>query len=118
MGDRAIRLHEFIAEFKLWGDWEICYTDGTHLQKREYVKLGDIIIDGSEESAKRYPSLPFEFRPATGEQLKSCFKGFSNDETQINRAIEFIQDQLPECLVRVGLLRPDFSLMEGQNLSS
>ena len=114
MGDRAIGLHEFIAEFQLWGNWEICYTDGTHLRECDFVKLGDVIIDVSEELARYYPILPFEFRPATHEQLKNSFARFSKEESQINRAIEFIQDQLLESLVRSGLLRPNFRLMEGQ----
>ena len=40
MDDRAIRLHEFIAEYPFSGNWEICYTDGTHLKNGEYIKAG------------------------------------------------------------------------------
>ena len=114
MDDRAIRIHEFIAEYPFSGNWEICYTDGTHLKNGEYIKLGDIVVGASEENAKNYPILPFEFRPATVDQFKCSFSKFSEEKRQINSAIELILDQLSQSMVRTGLLRPNFCLMEGQ----
>ena len=66
MNSRSLTLDEFIAEYteyRFWGEWEVSYTDATHLQKGEYVKLGKITIDAAEEIARAYPILPFTFSP-------------------------------------------------------
>ena len=96
------------------GEWEVSYTDGTHLKKSEYVKLGEIIIDASERAAQDYPILPFVFRSVSGQCIKSCFAKFCKEKNQANRAKEFIQDELADSLVRTGLLRPTFCLLEDQ----
>ena len=70
MGSKALKLDEFIAEYRFCGEWEVSYTDGTHLPKDEYVKLGDITIDASEENAREYPILPFTFQLVTDQQIK------------------------------------------------
>jgi len=116
MDSRSVTLDEFIAECPFWGDWEISYTDGTHLPKNEYVKLGEISIDASQEIAQNYPILPFVFRPATEQQIESRFSALSKEKKQANRAQKFIQDELADSLVRTGLLRPTFCLMEEQSV--
>ena len=40
MNNRLLTLEEFMAEYQFWGEWEISYTDGTHLPESEYVRLG------------------------------------------------------------------------------
>ena len=134
MASRSLTLDEFIAVYPFWGEWEVSYTDGTHLPKNEYVKLGKITIDASEQTARDYPILPFDFRLATDRQFEcrffrlfDCFpkllrsqkqdskeNGIENKKTQANRAKRIIQDQLADSLVRTGLLRPEFCLMEDQ----
>ena len=57
MNSRPLRLEEFIVEYPLWGDWDVSYTDGTHLRPNEYVKLGVVTIDASEQKARDYPIL-------------------------------------------------------------
>ena len=112
MDSRSLKLDQFIAEYRFWDEWEVSYTDGTHLKDDEYVKLGDIIIEDSEEIAQRDLILPFTFRPVTDQQIECCFSKFTQEENQVNRAKEFILDQLGDSMVRTGLLRPVFCLME------
>ena len=116
MDSRSLKLDEFIAEYRFWGEWEISYTDGTHLGAKEYVKLGDIIIEASEEIAQRDPILPFTFRLVTDQQIECRFSELPQGKQQVNRAKEFILDQLADSMVRTGLLRPVFCLMEEQTI--
>ena len=71
MDSKPVKLDEFIGEYRFWGEWEVSYTDGTHLPEDEYVKLGEIIIDACERTAQDYPILPFVFRPVSGQCIKS-----------------------------------------------
>ena len=73
MARRSLKLDEFIAEYRFWGEWEISYTDETHMKKCEYVKLGEIRIDASEETAQNYPVLPFVFLPVTDKNSEDSF---------------------------------------------
>ena len=142
MDNRILRLDEFIAEHQFWGEWEISYTDGTHLPKHEYVKLGDCKISTSKDFGHEYPVLPFEFRPVTDDELRSKFteiiecrfskvlqKEVSKDDSNkkekattkksktneyVNSARKNIREQLAESLVRTGLLRSKFCLLDGQ----
>ena len=149
MNSRSLKLDEFIAEYRFRGEWKISYTDETHLKKCEYVKLGDITIDASEEIAQNYPILPFIFRHVKDQQIERCFseliksrlsdlskeqekaKQAKNKEQEkalkqkadaLNRqadtlkeqAKKLIYDQLTDSMVRTGLLRPEFWLMEEQ----
>ena len=127
MNNRSLRLDRFIAEFQFCGEWEVSYTDGTHLPQLEYVKLGDITIDTSEKIGRRYPILPFTFRPVDDQEIQTRFSEiikchFQNlikekkldAKEQADRAEKLIREQLAESLVRTGLLRPKFCLMEGQ----
>ena len=145
MDSRSVKLDEFIAEYQFWGEWEVLYTDGTHLPEDEYVKLGEIIIDASEETAQNYPILPFLFLPTTNQEVECRFselielllelskeqeKANQPNATQkekdrvnaLNRqadtlkeqAKKLIGDQLADSMVRTGLLRPEFWLMEEQ----
>ena len=116
MKSRALKLDEFIAKYRFWGGWEVSYTDKTHLTEGEYVKLGDIIIDASEEIAQDYPILPFTFRPVTECQIKSRFSDLPDGEKQADRAQEIIRNELADSMVRTGFLRPKFCLMEAQNV--
>ena len=114
MNSRSLKLDEFIAEYRFWDEWEISYTDGTHLKEDEYVKLGDITIEASEEIVQRDPILPFTFRPVTDQQIECRFSELPQGKQQMNRAKEIILDQLADSMVRTGLLRPMFCLMEEQ----
>lgn len=114
MNRKPVTLDEFIALYPLWGEWEVSYTDGTHLPKDKYVKLGDIIIDASEQTVQDYPIFPFTFRLVKGQEIESRFSKISNEKEQANRAKKFIHDELIDSLVRTGLLRPKFCLMEEQ----
>lgn len=118
MDSRSVTLDEFIAEYQFWGEWKVFYTDGTHLPKNEYVKLGDITIDASEEGTRAYPILPFNFRTVTGEQLDCRLSELPKEKEQTNRARAkgLIQNELVDSLVRTGLLRPEFCLMEEQTV--
>ena len=116
MDSCSLKLDEFIAEYRFWGEWEISYTDGTHLKENEYVKLGDITIGASEEIAQDYPILPFTFRPVTDQQIKCRFSELPQGEKQADRAKEFIRNQLADSMVRTGLRRPMFCLMEEQTI--
>lgn len=116
MVKRSLKLDEFIAEYPFWGEWEVSYTDGTHLKKCEYVRLGELAIDASEEIARDYPILPFSFRPATDQQIKCHLSCISNGEMQTNQATKEIREQLADSIIRTGLLRPKFCLMEEQNI--
>ena len=119
MDSRSLKLDVFIAEYPLWGsEWEVSYTDDTHLPEKEYVKLGDITIDEDEEIARRYPILPFSFSPVSDKKIKSRFSELSKDNgmKQAARASKIIRDQLADSMVRTGLLRPEFCLMEDQGV--
>ena len=116
MDSRALKLDEFIAEYRFWGEWEVSYTDGTHLEEGEYVKLGDIIIDASEEIAQDYPIVPFTFRLVTGCQIESRFSELPQGKEQADRAKKLILDELADSMVRTGLLHPNFCLMEDQTV--
>ena len=114
MDKRSVTLDEFIASYPFWGEWKVSYTDGTHLPKDEYVKLGDITIDASEQTAQDYPILPFNFQLVKGQEIESRFSEIPNGKKQANRAKKIIQDELTDSLVRTGLLRPTFCLMKEQ----
>ena len=145
MDSRSVKLDEFIAEYRFWGEWEVSYTDGTHLPEDEYVKLGKIIIDASEETAQNYPILPFLFLPTTDQEVECRFSELielllelSKEQEKANQpdankkqkdrvnalnrqadtlkeqAKKVIGDQLADSMVRTGLLRPEFWLMEEQ----
>lgn len=116
MNKRLLELDEFIAEYPLWGEWEISYTDGTHLKNDEYVKLGDITIDASEQTAQEQPILPFTFRPVTNKQIKRRFCELPQGENQADRAKRIIHSELADSMLRTGLLRPQFCLMEEQTI--
>ena len=131
-----------MAEYQFWGEWEISYTDGTHLPESEYVRLGNCTISTSKDLAQEYPVLPFEFRPVGDSEIRRRFTdiikchfpttieaGKTDDKLNekektefaksklkefVNRARKYIREQLAECMVRTGLLRPSYSLMEGQ----
>lgn len=119
MDSRSLELYEFIAKYPLWGgEWEVSYTDDTHLPEKEYVKLGDITIDEDEEIARRYPILPFSFSPVSDKKIKSRFSELSKDNRmkQADRESKIIRDELADSMVRTGLLRPRFCLMEDQGV--
>lgn len=141
MNSRSLKLSEFIAEYteyRFRGKWEVSYTDGTHLQKGEYVKLGDITIDASEKIAQDYPILPFTFRPVAVKHIKRDFLKLFKEEEQTNNAKKndeqspkrdsaewrsneattLIRDQLADTMVRTGLLRPNFCLMEERTIQT
>ncbi|MYC78075.1 hypothetical protein F4X10_20120 [Candidatus Poribacteria bacterium] len=136
----SVTLDEFIASYSFWGEWEVSYTDGTHLPKDEYVKLGAITIDGSEEIAQHYPILPFTFQFATDREFEERFselfcrfpellqtkkqndkiekqQNSSEDQkAQVNRTKKIIRNELADSIVRTGLLRPEFCLMKEQTV--
>ena len=114
MNRKPVTLDEFIALYPLWGEWKVSYTDGTHLSKDDYVRLGKIEIDASEKIARDYPILPFVFHPVKGHKIKNRFSELPGGEKQADRAKKFIQDEITDSLVRTGLLRPTFCLMEEQ----
>ena len=138
MNSRSVTLDEFISEYRFWDEWKISYTDGTHLPKNEYVKLGDITIDASKEIAQHYPILPFTFKFATDQEFEECFSDLfcrfpellqtkkQDDKTgkeqnsaedqkaQVNRTKKIIRNELADSMVRTGLLRPEFCLMNEQ----
>ena len=116
MSSRSVKLDEFIGEYRFWGKWEVSYTDGTHLKKSEYVKLGNITIDASEETARNYPILPFTFKPVTDQEIKRRFSDLHQGKEQADRAKEIIRAQLTDSILRTGILRPEFCLMEEQNV--
>lgn len=116
MDRKSVTLDEFIALYPLWGKWEVSYTDATHLPKDKYVPLGNITIDASEQTARDYPILPFIFRTVPDQEIKCRFKAIPEGKQQAHRATEIIQDELPGSLVRTGLLRPTFCLMEEQTI--
>ena len=114
MNRQSRKLSDFIAEYQFWGEWEVSYTDGTHLQKNEYMKLGDIIIDASDQTAQNHPILPFTFTPLTNQEIKCNFSKLPEGKAQAHRAKEAIYSQLTDSILRTGLLRPEFCLMEGR----
>ena len=114
MDKRLLQLDEFIAEYPFWDEWEIFYTDGTHLGEGEYVKLGDITIDASEKIARTYPILPFTFQPVPDQQIECRLSELPEGKQQGDRAKKIILEQLANSLLRTGLLRPQFCLMEEQ----
>lgn len=138
MDSQALKLDEFIAEYPFRGEWEVSYTDGTHLPKGEYVKLGDITIDASEEIAQAYPILPFTFCPVSAQKIECRFSALAETEAQtkkeqskrgqqleqieqakkarVEEALRVIPNQLADSLVRTGILRPEFCLMEEQTV--
>ena len=112
MDKRLLQLDEFIAKYPFWGEWEIFYTDGTHLREDEYVKLGDITIGTSKEMAQDYPILPFTFQPVPNQELECCLSELPEGKQEGNKAKRIILQQLANSLLRTGLLRPQFCLME------
>ncbi len=116
MRSRTLKLDEFVAEYRFWSNWEVSYTDGTHLPKDEYIKLGEIVIDESEKIAQIHPILPFTFTPLTNQQIRCNFSKISDEKAQKHRAADFICSELADSILRTGLLRPEFCLMERQNI--
>lgn len=114
MDRRSVTLDEFIASYPFRGEWEVSYTDSIHLPKDEYVKLGDLTIEASEQTVEDYPILPFTFRPVKGQEIESRFSEIPKGKNQKNRAKRIIQDEFTDSLVRTGLLRPTLCLMEEQ----
>lgn len=119
MDSRSLKLDEFIAEYRFSGEWEVSYTDGTHLRKDEYVKLGCITVDSSE----KHPILPFTFFSEPEKKIKCRFselvelaKNKKERQEQVKDAPKIIRDQLADSMVRTGLLRPEFCLMEDQDV--
>jgi len=118
MNSRPVSLDEFIAEYRFWGDWEVSYTDKTHLPQDVYVKLGDIAIDYDEPTTQDYPVLPFTFQPVTSEQIRSRFSELEDGQQQADRAKKIIRDQLAESVMRTGLLRPVLRLMQNHTIQT
>ena len=133
MNSRSLTLDKFIAEYRFWGEWKVSYTDGTHLPRNKYIKLGEIAIDASEKTAQSYPIPPFVFRPVSDQGIENClsslFDGFpdllqedkkngenNNKEVQINRAKRIVREELADSMLRIGLLHPNFCLMQEQNV--
>ena len=136
MKSRLVELDEFIVEYPLWGNWEVSYTDGTHLPACKYVKLGDVTIDASEHTAQDYRIFPFTFRPVTDEQIECYFLKLlekikqenkpkkknkqssmgESPEKQARRAERIIRNELAASMVRTGLLRFEFCMMENQTI--
>ncbi len=116
MNRRSIKLNEFIIDYPIWGEWKVSYTDATHLNTSEYVKLGKITIDEDEKTARDYPILPFTFKPVKEKEIESCFSKLPNGSKQAGRAKSIIRDQLADSILRTGLLRPEFCLMKNQNI--
>ena len=116
MNSRSIKIDDFIAEYRFSGEWEVSYTDGTHLRKDEYIKLGDITIDTPKKDALDYPILPFTF--LLNKKIKCRLSELSKDKKteQADRAQKIIRGQLADSMVRTGLLRPQFCLMEEQTI--
>ena len=114
MDNRLLKLEEFIAEYPFWGKWVVSYTDETHLEKSEYVKLGNITIDGTQETTRDHPILPFIFEPATAQEIKCRFSEFPQGKQQADHATRVILNQLTDSMLRTGLLRPQFCLMDKQ----
>ncbi|MCB0190854.1 MAG: hypothetical protein KDJ65_02820 [Anaerolineae bacterium] len=115
MIEKSVSLDEFVAEYQFWGDWEVAYTDKTHLQQdeaNEYVKLGSISIDYNESASQTYPILPFTFQPVSGEQIENRFSELKDGEKQAGRARKIILDQLTDSLLRSGLVRPKLRLLK------
>ena len=129
MDSHALSLDEFIAKVPFSGEWNVSYTDGSHLPKNIYVRLGDFNIEASKEATQANPILPFEFRPATAHEVNCCFSEIARchfpvtdnnrraaQKNQVKSASRMVHDLLAECLVRTGLLRPDLCLMEEQTV--
>ena len=140
MNRKSVTLDEFIVSYPFWGEWEVSYTDGTHLPKNEYVKLGDITIDVSKKIAQLYPILPFTFQFATDREFEECFSELfcrfpellqtkkkgdktgkeqnsaEDQKAQVNRTKKIIRNELTDSIVRTGLLRPEFCLMKEQTV--
>ena len=112
MNSRSLKLAEFIAEYRFWGKWEVSYTDRTHLPESEYVKLGEITIDASEETARKHPIPPFTFKPATDQEIGDRFSELPEGKGQADKAKKLIRNELADSMLRTGLLRPEFCLME------
>jgi hypothetical protein len=113
MVSESISLGEFIAEYRFPGEWEVHYTDATHLERDKYVKVGDIYFDCEEHLIEEYPVLPFKFRPVSSRDICESFSELPQGKKQAKRAERIIRDQLADCLVRTGLLRPELRLMQG-----
>ena len=116
MDNRPLELDEFIVSYPLRGEWEVSYTDSTHLPKDSYVKLGDIKIDSFSQAMQDSPVRPFSFRPVTSQQVKSRYSEIKNLCDKAEQASRLIRNQLADSMVRTGLLRPTFCLMEGQKI--
>ena len=115
MIEKSVSLDAFVAEYQFWGDWEVSYTDKTHLQQGEtdeYVKIGNIFIDYDEVISQTYPILPFTFQPVSGEQIEKRFSELRDGEKQAGRARKIILDQLADSLLRSGLVRPKLRLLK------
>jgi len=146
MGSRLIRLDEFIAEYPLRGKWKVSYSDGTHLPRKESLEIGEITISASEALVRQRPILPFDFRPVPERQIETRFRkifensfldilkdsvskdeksedektrvGKSEVKRHAKRAKRIVCDQLAECMVRTGLMRPNCWLIEGQEIET
>lgn len=116
MNSRSLTLNEFIAEYPFRGEWEVFYTDCTHLNKSEFVKLGDITIEANEEATQVHPISPFIFTPLTHRQIKCSFSAFTKEKEKADQATTLIRGQITDSLVRTGLLRPNFCLMYDQEM--
>ena len=115
MTERSVSLAQFIAEVPLCGEWEVSYTDGTHLKHGEYVSVGQMRIKPSLESGTEYPVSPFVWRGASNQTIRArlcqLWKGEGGKE-QADRATDVVLDQLADSMVRTGLARPEICLLQ------
>ena len=114
MDNKFITLSEFLSDYRFLGNWELSYTDCTHLEPEKYVPLGSFSIDSPNSSEVDYPILPFIYQVPAIAQIASGFEEAENDKRE--RAAKLIIEQIAESLMRTGLLRPIIRVFEEHEL--
>jgi hypothetical protein len=103
-----LSLEEFIRSHKFLGNWNVEYTDPTHLFKDEFLPLGEISIPFEVEDAEDSPFLPFCFKPISKEILEARISEKDNRTQQARDGVRKIFEALEECAARTGILKLDF----------
>ena len=107
-----LSLEEFIRKHKFFGDWKVEYTDPTHLDRDEFLPLGEIsipFVDTHVEDELFF--LSFCFKPVLKEKLEAEILLKQGRNAHVARdGVRKIFEALEECAVRTGVLKLDFQI--------
>lgn len=117
MNARVVNLSAFTVEYPILGEWELKYTDRTHLKAGDCILLGRITVDHPANQIRNFPILPFRFESASLAELEKGFQrvfaeaGKSPTAKTVPEAAGIVTTQLAESVVRCGLVPPSLTIL-------